>query len=290
MLPILLDFGFIKMYTFGVFLTLGFFWGLFLLWKLIALTPYKEEDIFDAVFVGLLVGFAVARIMYIAFNFSRFGFNILKMILINGYPGLSLYGGLLGGFVGFGLYLRRKKIPFLYMVDYAIPGLFVAIALSKLGAFLSGGEVGTPTRFFLRVITVGYKGFRHITGVYEALLFLIAAWLSYRILLAVRREKLPRGFGWYFFLSTTAAVYLLLDKIKANHLYFIGFSVNFALSLVLVIFFSLFFLIFFKSLLVKKAKLLYIRVNSYAAAVVKNIRKYIQEKSHPRRAGSHKPH
>ena len=72
MLPVLLNFAFIKIYTAGVFLVLAFFWGLFFLWKNIKLTSFKEEDLFDGVFVGLLGGLFFARIFYIILNFGDF--------------------------------------------------------------------------------------------------------------------------------------------------------------------------------------------------------------------------
>src|SRR3989344_1713551 len=269
MLPVLLDFGFIKLYTFGVFVVLGFFWGLFLLWKLIVLTSYKEEDIFDGVFVGLIGGLIGARLMYVWLNFSLFGFNILKIILVNGYPGFFLYAGLGSGFLCFFLFIRSKKIPFIKVIDYGMPGLFLALAFMKFGAFLSGSEIGSPTNFFLKMIYVGQKESRHLTGIYEGIFFIIGAYCVQRILFLVRREKLPHGFGWYFFISFFSLAYLLLDKIKAHPLYFVGFSVNFGISLLLVVFFFLYFLVFFHRIIFKNIQLLFISLEKYAAKIIK---------------------
>lgn len=282
MLPVLLDFGFIKIYTFGICAVLGFFWGLFLLWKLIGLTSYKEEDIFDGVFIGLIGGLIGARLVYVWLNFSRFGFNILKIILINGYPGLFLYAGLACGFLCFYLFIRSKKIPFIKVIDYAMPGLFLALVFMKCGAFLSGGESGSPTHFFLKAFSVGQKEPRHITGVYEAIFFIVGAYIAHRILLLIRREKLPHGFGWYFFMSYFSLVYLLLDKIKADHIYLVGFSVNFGISLLLFIFFILYFLVFFHTILFKNIQLLFISLKKYVARIVKKITRRAEKKAHAR--------
>src|SRR3989338_9939126 len=92
MLPVLLNVGFLKIYTFGVFLVLGFFWATFLLWKNIRLTSLKEKDVFDGLFISLLGALFFGRLVYVILNFKDFGFNLLKFILINGYPGISLYG------------------------------------------------------------------------------------------------------------------------------------------------------------------------------------------------------
>ena len=83
MLPVLLDLGFIKIYTFGVFLVLAFFWGCFLLWKNFLLTSQREEDIFDGLFFSIAGGLFVSRLVHVALNFKSFGFDALKFILLN---------------------------------------------------------------------------------------------------------------------------------------------------------------------------------------------------------------
>src|SRR3990167_390122 len=96
MLPVLLDLGFFKIYTYGIFLMLAFFWGAFFLWKNITLTPYKEEEVFDGLFFSLFGSFITGRVVYIILHSSDFGFNIGKMIFVNGYPGINGVGILFG--------------------------------------------------------------------------------------------------------------------------------------------------------------------------------------------------
>lgn len=244
MLPVLLDLKFIKIYTFGVFLVLSLFWGMFFLWKNIKLTSFKEEEIFDGLFISLTGGLFFARLFYVLLNFSDFGFNLLKFILINGYPGLSLFGGLLGGFLSLYLYFHLKKTDLLGVIDYFVPSVFVSIALGKIGSFLAGVDVGTKTKFFLSINYLGFDGRRHLVGLYEALFFGLGAYVSYKILLAVRREIFPKGFVFYFFSFYFSAVSLLLDKFKANHLYFFGRSFNLFLSLILSFVFAIYFIYF----------------------------------------------
>ena len=135
MIPILFTVGGLKIYTFGVFLVLAFFWGLFLFWKNIRLTVYKEEEKFDSIFLSLAGSLLIGRLVYVILNFKDFGFNLLKFILINGYPGLSLYGVLIGGFLTLFLYFLIKKISFRETIDYYISPIFLALGLGKLGSF-----------------------------------------------------------------------------------------------------------------------------------------------------------
>jgi prolipoprotein diacylglyceryltransferase len=115
MLPVLLDLKFVKIYTFGVFLMLSFFWSAFLLWRNIRLSSHKEEEIFDGVFMAIAGGIFFARLVYVILHFDKFGFNIARFILINGYPGASLYGAVIGGVIIFYIYCVVHKISFMDM-------------------------------------------------------------------------------------------------------------------------------------------------------------------------------
>ena len=256
MLPVLLDLKFIKIYTYGVFLVLAFFWGSFLLWKNIRLTSYKEEDVFDGLFFALAGGLLLARLTYVVLNFQKFGFDLIKFILINGYPGLSLYGGLFGGLAALWLFFVIKKIKFTEIIDYFISPLFLALVFGKLGSFFSGAEIGSKTKFFLSIKYVGFDSLRHLTPLYEAIFFILGTYLAYRLLFEMRKEKYSHGFIFYFFCWYFALTNFLFDKIKGDHLYFLGQSLNFFVSIILLLTVSLYFLYYFKSLIGERLRLI----------------------------------
>jgi phosphatidylglycerol:prolipoprotein diacylglycerol transferase len=270
MLPNLIDLPFLKIPTFGIFLVLAFFWGTFILWRNIKLTSHKEDEIFDGLFFSVLGALFVSRLFYVILHFKNFGFNPLKFILINGYPGLTIYGALIGGFLAMSLYLSYKKIPFLTIVDYFISPLFLALAIGKAGAFISGTEPGSQTHFILAIKYSGLNGLRHIVGLYEALLFALFAYITYKILFAIRRATLPKGFAFYFFCFMFSAVYLLLDKFKQNHLYFSGINFNFFVSLVFVFVFGVYLIYFFRREIVSKTDSLKISFISYGKKFIKS--------------------
>jgi formylglycine-generating enzyme required for sulfatase activity/prolipoprotein diacylglyceryltransferase len=54
------------------------------------------------------------------------------------HPGLSLFGALLGGGVGFALCARALGLPGLALLDRALPGLALAQAVARLGCLLGG--------------------------------------------------------------------------------------------------------------------------------------------------------
>lgn len=247
MLPVLLDLKFIKIYTSGVFLMLGFLWGCFILWKNIRLTSYKEEDIFDGLFLSLGGGLFAGRLVFVLLNFEKFGFSFIKFILINGYPGFSIWGVLIGALLTLYVFFSAKKNNFLEVVDYFMSPLFIALIFGKLGSFFSGAEVGEKTNFFLRTKYFGAEGFRHLTPFYEALFFIVAALIAQKILLEIRKEKFFHGFLFYFSLWYMSLVYFIFDKIKANHLYFLGYSFSKVVSTTLLLTTSIYFVYYFRS-------------------------------------------
>jgi len=247
MLPVLLDLKFIKIYTFGVFLVLGFFWSAFLLWHNIRLTSYKEEDVFDGLFLSLFGGLFIGRLVYVVLNFNDFGFDILKFILINGYPGISLIGAILGGiFTLFGFF-GLKKIDFSEIIDYFISPLFVALVFGKLGSFFSGADVGSVTTFFLKIRYASFEGLRHLTAFYEAVFFAAAAYISYKLLFEIRKERLKKGILLMFFFWFFSLTYFIFDNLKERTLYLQGFSFNWLASSLMLLTTSFYFIYHFRS-------------------------------------------
>ena len=247
MLPVLLNLGFLKIYTFGVFLVLGFFWAIFLLWKNIRLTSFKEEDVFDGLFLSMFGALFFGRLIFVFLNFKDFGFNLLKFVLINGYPGISFYGSIFGGLFILYLFTNSRKINFADLIDYLITPLFVALAFGKIGAFFSGVEVGTKTNFLFKIKYVGFDGARHLVGLYEGLMLTIGLFIAYRILFEIRKERYYKGFLLKFFLWFLALTTILFDKIKDNHLYFVGLSLDFLVSLIILLTISFHFVYYFRN-------------------------------------------
>lgn len=277
MLPILIDFKLFHLYTMGVFLALAFFWGCFLLWRLVRLSSFKEDDMFDALFNSLLFGLFTGRLVYVILNFRDFGFDILKFILANGYPGFSLYGMLAGMFLALYFYATTRKMKFLDMVDYFIPSMFLALGIGKLGAFFSGAEAGTKTKLFLSVKYAVLSGNRHLTPLYESILFFAGAYLAHRLLFETRKERFKNGFVFKFFLFCQGLIYFLFDNIKEYRLYFLGRSFNQIVSLVLVLTFGIYFLYYFRSLITKRAVQFKNSVVHYVKRHVKNIHRKPKE-------------
>lgn len=265
MLPVLLNLSFIKIYTFGVFLVLGFFWAIFLLWKNIRLTSFKEEDVFDGLFLSMFGALFFGRITFAFLNFKDFGFDLLKFVLINGYPGISLYGSVFGGLFVLYLFCNSRKLNFSDLIDYFITPLFIALAFGKIGAFFSGVEIGTKTNFLFRIKYVGFDGTRHLVGLYEGSMLIIGLLIAYKILFEIRKERFYKGFLLRFFIWFLALTIFMFDKIKENHLYFFGLSLDFLVSLIILLTTSFHFVYYFRNGILSF-------INIYGQKIFKTIR------------------
>lgn len=246
MLPVLLDFGFIKLYTYGVFLVLAFFWSAFFLWKNIALTAFKEDEVFDGLFISLAGATLVARIVYVALHFSDFGYDILRFLLINGYPGLNSMGFVAGWFLTLLIYCHMKKQSFLRLVDYVTGPFLLALGIAKIGSFFSGSEVGTQTSFVLALSYPHLDGMRHLTPLYESILFFLGSVILYKLLRQIRRGKWFEGFtlvfaAWFFGLVST-----IFDPLKAFHSPVKGISFDMIVGSVILLTGSIYLLYYFR--------------------------------------------
>lgn len=254
MLPVLLDLGFFKLYTFGIFLVLAFFWGAFFLWKNITLTSYKEDEMFDSIFFALLGGILIGRIQFVALHFEDFGYDILKFLLINGYPGIGFLGFLSGFFLFLLIFFSWKKISFLRVIDYVIAPFFLAVAIAKLGAFFAGSEIGTQTKFLLALSYQNLDGARHLTALYETFFYFIASFLSFKIVRSIRRGQLYEGFNFMFFVWCVALVTVLFDNLKAFRVMVKSVSVDLVIGSLLLLTVSLYFLYYFRQSILSSVK------------------------------------
>lgn len=205
MAPLFAQLGSLSIYTYGVFLVLGFFWACFFIWKHIRISKFPEEQAFDIVFIAFAVSLLVGRIAYGALHFDEFGFNILKYVLVNGYPGMSPFGMVVGGIGALYMLCQRNKIKFEEFTDYIVPSMFIFVSIAELGAFIAGIEPGLMGKWF-----------RHPVALYKAMVLGIGIYASIRLFYSIRKENADKGVVLSFFLSlyslTAFAFHYLKDK------------------------------------------------------------------------------
>ncbi len=226
MYPILFSFGSFHLYSLSLFLIISWCIFSFLFWKLLRDGGVSEERIFDLTFYATLVTIILARVVFIALHFTMFEKDLLRTVALWVAPGLSLYGGLVGGVMTLVTLSRQFKVRVGYVLDSLALPLLGALMVGAVGAMLDGSEVGLPTSLPWSVRYVGYTGNRHPLGVYEIILFAI---LTVGVWFLHKRAKVrqwPYGLvGIWFFLLLSVGLFGM-EFAKVQTVSFRGLGAN----------------------------------------------------------------
>lgn len=173
MFPVIFSVGSVSISSFGIFLGLGFLAAVYTTWKLARFYEIDEEKILDLAILTFFGGMIGARVYFVLTHLSLFD-NLQKIILISRYPGLSLWGGFLGGALALWFFSSRSKMNFWQLADFASVGLLLALVLGDIGCLLGGCFYGQPSGSFLATPVVGVIGKRFPIAVLESLVLLLA--------------------------------------------------------------------------------------------------------------------
>lgn len=179
MIPVLFTVGKFPVTPIGVSLFLSLICGLFIIWRIrniYDLDPEKTLDVFFWSFVG---GYITARLYYVLLHLDQFD-SFVKVISILNYPGLSLYGGLIGGFLTMAILALRFKVNLWQILDYAIPPLILGVSLTSMGCLFSACQYGLPYNGWGSVPQAGLIDRRFPIQVIEAVVFFILFLYFYR--------------------------------------------------------------------------------------------------------------
>lgn len=234
MAPVLFTIGTFNVYAFGFFLALSFLFSTFIVWKY-AREELKEEEYLDAYLYTSIAALVSSRFIYIILHFNDFGANILKYIVVRETPGLSLLGGLLGGFVFLFWYSKKSKENFLKLLDlFSLAGSF-SLILAKIGEQLGGTGFGRETNFFLGVQIVGAAGRRHPVELYEAVMLSILTVILFVVYQKVKRNIWSAGLVCRIFGMGLAFIIFTLEFFKTYTVYLYGLSLRQVAALIILL-------------------------------------------------------
>ncbi|MFA5933380.1 MAG: prolipoprotein diacylglyceryl transferase family protein [Microgenomates group bacterium] len=172
MLPILFSIGAIPVSSFGLFLALGFLAATFVAWRLAKAYDLDESKILDLGLLTFFGGLIFARAYFILLNLRYFT-NLSHIFLINLYPGLALWGALIGGVLTLKLLTMRAKLNFWQIADMAAVGLMMGLVFGSFGCFLGGCGYGVVSSLPVAVPVVGLIGKRLPVNIFESFIYLL---------------------------------------------------------------------------------------------------------------------
>jgi len=221
--PILFQFGFLKIYSYGFLLVLAFLIATFLAAREAEKKGMDSAKIYNLVLYALVGALIGSRLFYVFENIEHYSENLYT--IFNFWEGgLVFYGGSLGAFLFSLLYIKKSKISFWRYANLIAPYIALGIAIARIGCFLNGCCYGLATKLPWAVNYLGIL--RHPTQIYLALNGLIIFFILSRI----RRNK------FLFLLILYPIGRFIIDFFRYYETRFYGFSIAQIISIGLLIF------------------------------------------------------
>ena len=131
---------------YGLMLAIGLILFVFLTYK----NPFRKkiishEQFFNTIFIGLLSGIIGGRFLFVIFEYDAFRNNLLEIF----YPwvgGFSMLGAIPAVIITVALFLKKKSVPIISLLDLAAIYAPLIEAFGRIGCFLAGCCYGMPTK------------------------------------------------------------------------------------------------------------------------------------------------
>jgi phosphatidylglycerol:prolipoprotein diacylglycerol transferase len=144
MIPVLVDLGPIKIYSFGLMLAIAFLSGSYVLANELRRRHLDPEMSTWITLLGVVFGIGGAKVLYLIENMNLFLRDPLGETFSPG--GLTWYGGLILALAVVTLYVRKKKVPIMRVWDCLGIALILGYGIGRIGCHLAGdGDYGVPT-------------------------------------------------------------------------------------------------------------------------------------------------
>ena len=142
--PILISFGPINIYWYGIFIVSGILLAVLITLKLAEKHNLPKNTIIDAVFYLLLSGIIGARLYHILLEWPFYlahPINALKLW----QGGLAIHGAIIAGLLMLWQFSKKYKIKFFMLTALFVPGLALAQAIGRWGNYFNQELFGKPT-------------------------------------------------------------------------------------------------------------------------------------------------
>lgn len=195
---VLFEIGPVKVYTYGVMISIGIWAAIYVARKLapkIGIDPEKITDMAIFAVIGGLVGSYVNFI--ISYDWGKFRADPLSVLRF-WEEGLVFLGGLIGGIIFGVIFIRRQKWSLWEVADICAIAVPLAYGFGRIGCFFAGCCYGKPCALPWAVTFPGHFTAVHPTQLYSMLLgFALAAFAYF---FRKKRRFAGQSFLLYLFL------------------------------------------------------------------------------------------
>ncbi|OGY45279.1 MAG: prolipoprotein diacylglyceryl transferase [Candidatus Buchananbacteria bacterium RIFCSPHIGHO2_01_FULL_39_14] len=178
--PILFQFGFIRVYWYGLFIVLGTLAGLMVVLKLAARKKIPSDEIYNLGFYLIIFSLIGARIYSIFLDLPYYLQNPFEIVAV-WHGGLAIHGAIIGGVLTLLIYCWRKKYSFWLWADILAVALPLGQGFGRWGNYFNQELFGKPTDLpwgipiALENRPIEYLSYQyfHPTFIYESILNLL---------------------------------------------------------------------------------------------------------------------
>lgn len=135
--PILLEIGSLKLYTYGLFLALGFVTAVWFTQRNARFYGISDQTVSDLFFTVLVAAIVGARLLYVGINFEAYQGDFTGIFRV-WEGGLVFFGGFIAAFLAALWFLKFRNLPVWKTADIIAPGLALGHSVGRLGCFFAG--------------------------------------------------------------------------------------------------------------------------------------------------------
>jgi phosphatidylglycerol:prolipoprotein diacylglycerol transferase len=217
----------VHLWWYGLAYSLGFLTIFFALRRKQQELGFTERMVYDLAILaamGVLLG---GRFIEVVFYEWPFYSKHLHLIPACWLGGMATHGLLLGGMVAVVLYCRIHRLPVLVLTDaLAVPAAFI-LGFGRIGNFIDGQIVGSPTDGWWGVKFPDAEGYRHPVVLYDgAKNFLLVPLMMY-----MNRLRLAPGATTGLFLFLYALLRVFIDVFREYPTTLLGLATGQVLNL-----------------------------------------------------------
>ncbi len=215
MYPILFNYKFINIGSYGLMLGLAFYLAFLLTERELTLRGKDPELAYKLLLVIIPSAIIGAKIFHIFENMGEF-LRDPKGMIFSG-AGLSVYGGFILAFLLSMILIKKSKESILEIFDITVPAMTLAYGVGRLGCHVSGdGCYGITTSSFLG--TPYPNGIVPATAaVFPTPLFeSFFSFMLFIFFMKMRKRELPTGFIFFLYLILNGTARFLVEFIRLN--------------------------------------------------------------------------